>query len=115
VSAAQAAAKAWLALVDAGNYDASWDNAALVFRTRVEKPAWGTAVRKTRGPLEPLGPRKLLSATFATTLPNAPRGAYVVIQYETKAAGGLTVVETVTPMKDPDGKWRVSGYYIRPK
>ena len=57
----------------------------------------------------------MTSATFATTLPNAPKGSYVVIQYETKAAGGMTVTETVTPMRDPDGKWRVSGYYIRPK
>jgi len=24
-------------------------------------------------------------------------------------------VETVTPMKDTDGTWRVSGYYIRPE
>ncbi|MGB6002321.1 MAG: DUF4019 domain-containing protein, partial [Thermoanaerobaculia bacterium] len=24
-----------------------------------------------------------------------------------------TAIETVTPMKDEDGKWRVSGYFIR--
>ncbi|HEY8105234.1 MAG TPA: DUF4019 domain-containing protein [Gemmatimonadales bacterium] len=115
VPAAQTAATAWLALVDTGDYDGSWDHAALAFRTRVEKPTWGPMVRKARESIEPLGPRKLMTATFATTLPNAPKGSYVVIQYETKAADGQTVVETVTPMKDPDGKWRVSGYYIRPK
>jgi hypothetical protein len=29
--------------------------------------------------------------------------------FENKAAA----VETVTPMADPDGAWRVSGYFIR--
>ena len=24
-----------------------------------------------------------------------------------------TAIETVTPMRAPDGKWRVSGYFIR--
>ena len=24
-----------------------------------------------------------------------------------------SAVETVTPMKDPDGEWRVSGYFIK--
>ncbi len=115
VSAAQPVATAWLALLDARDYDGSWDQAALAFRTAVERPAWGVMVRQVRGPIDPLGPRKLVSATFASTLPNAPKGSYVVIQYETKAGNGRTVVETVTPMRDPDGKWRVSGYYIRLK
>ena len=58
VTAAQAAATAWLALVDSGDYDGSWDHAALAFRTRVEKPAWGSMVRKARQSIDPLGPRK---------------------------------------------------------
>jgi uncharacterized protein DUF3175 len=28
---------------------------------------------------------------------------------------GKTVIETVTPARDPDGRWRVAGYYIRPE
>jgi hypothetical protein len=30
-------------------------------------------------------------------------------------AGDRTIVETVTPMRESDGRWRVSGYYIRPR
>jgi hypothetical protein len=37
-----------------------------------------------------------------------------VLQYRTKVARGREVVETVTPMRLPDGSWRVSGYYVRP-
>lgn len=65
--------------------------------------------RQCACPLEPVGARKLLSASFQSKLPNAPPGEYVVLQYQTQADGSKTVVETVTPMKDKDGSWRVSG------
>jgi hypothetical protein len=115
VSAAEAAAEAWLRLVDARHYDQSWDSAAAVFRSAVTKPAWSGAVREGRAPFEPLGQRSLLGATYSTELPNVPPGEYVVLQYRTKAGNGKTVVETVTPSKDTDGRWRVAGYYVRPE
>lgn len=114
IAAAQAAARTWLALVDRGQYPASWDSAAVGFKHGVTKSAWGDAVRQARGALEPFGERNLTSAGYTTSLPNAPKGQYVVLQYETKVRGGKTVVEAVTPAKDPDGVWRVSGYYVRP-
>lgn len=48
-----------------------------------------------------------------TQLPGAPDGEYAVIQFETSFANKKSAIETVTPMKDPDGKWRVSGYFIK--
>ena len=115
VAAAGVVAQAWLRLVDAGRYGESWDSAAAVFRDAVTKPAWESAVREGRAPFEPFGRRELLAGSFQTQLPNAPPGEYVVLQYRTKVARGRTVVETVTPMKDRDGRWRVSGYYVRPE
>ena len=112
---ARAAADAWLVLVDATQYDASWDSAAGPFRAAITRPAWQTAVLKARGPFGPIRRRALLGATYRTDLPGAPAGEYVVMQYESDVAGGHKVVETVTPMREPDGHWRVSGYYIRPK
>ena len=38
---------------------------------------------------------------------------YVVIQFNTVFENKAKAVETITPMKDPDGKWEVSGYYIK--
>jgi uncharacterized protein DUF4019 len=115
VSEAQGAAQAWLQLVDAGRYDQSWDSAAAVFRSAVTKPQWDGAVKEGRAPFEPLGQRTLVAATYTTHLPTVPPGQYVVIQYRTKAGQGKTVIETVTPARDPDGRWRVAGYYIRPE
>ena len=37
----------------------------------------------------------------------------MVIQYETSFERKKHGTETVTPMKDRDGEWRVSGYYIK--
>jgi hypothetical protein len=115
VAAAQAAAGPWLALVDHQRYGESWDSAAAPFRAAVSKAEWENAVRRARGPYEPLGRRKLRSATYTTALPNVPSGQYVVLQYDTEAAGGGGVIETITPMKEADSRWRVSGYYIRPR
>lgn len=52
-------------------------------------------------------------STYTKKLPGAPDGEYVVIQYESSFEHKQSAVETVTPMLDKDGKWRVSGYYIK--
>jgi hypothetical protein len=57
--------------------------------------------------------RKVKSATFARTLPGAPDGEYVVIQFESQFENKAAAIETVTPMHDKDGTWRVSGYFIK--
>jgi hypothetical protein len=57
--------------------------------------------------------RKLKSKQYTRTLPGAPDGEYVVIQYETTFENKQSATETVTPMLDKDGVWRVSGYYIK--
>jgi hypothetical protein len=55
----------------------------------------------------------VISATYVTSLPGAPDREYVVVQFQTSYEKKKDAIESVTPMKDSDGKWRVSGYYIR--
>jgi len=57
--------------------------------------------------------RELKSTRYTTSAPGAPDGQYVIIQYNTTFEKKMSAVETVTPMLDQDGKWRVSGYYIK--
>lgn len=113
VPAARAAAEAWLALVDAGNYPGSWDAAAALFRNAVPKATWVQQIGAARGAVGANTSRSFQSATPASTLPGAPDGAYVVLQYKAGFAQKASAIETITPMKDPDGVWRVSGYYIK--
>jgi len=114
LGAATQAAEVWLALVDGRSYGQSWEAAAPLLQEAVTKAAWTETVTQVRGPLEPFGPRTLLGAQLRTSLPKAPPGSYVVLQYRTRVSQGREVIETVVPMLQPDGSWRVSGYHVRP-
>jgi hypothetical protein len=114
VAAAQAAALAWLSLIDNGSIAASWDSSSAAFRAAVSRTDWTAAVHSARDPFEPFGARQLALSRYTTQLPGAPAGQYVLLQFETGVSQGRRVVETVVPMVDPDGQWRVSGYYVRP-
>ena len=107
------AAKAWLQLVDEGMYDESWQEAASTFRKNVGKSQWRKMAQGVREPLGALQTRELESAKYTSTLPGAPDGEYVIVQFKTKYANKASAVETLTPMKDTDGVWRVSGYFVR--
>jgi hypothetical protein len=113
VAKAQTAAKNWLALTDTGKYAQSWDNASDLFKAIITKSDWEKALRAIRSPLGILKSRTVKSTTFTRTLPGAPDGEYVVIQYNTQFANKSSALETVTPMHEKDGSWRVAGYYIK--
>ena len=81
--AAVAASGAWLSLVDRGDYAESWNQAAGLFKTAVTKEQWQNTVKAVRVPLGKVMVRKLKSKQYTKTLPGAPDGEYVVIQYET--------------------------------
>ena len=107
------AAEGWLALVDAGKYEESWKAASGFFKSAVPQGQWEQSLKAVRSPLGKLVSRKLLSKTYMTSLPGAPDGEYLVIQFETSFQNKKSAIETITPMKEKDGKWRVSGYYIK--
>lgn len=110
---AQKSAEVWLALADVGKYAETWDEAAAYFKNAVTKERWVNAMKSVRAPLGAVRVRKLRSATYTKTLPGAPDGEYVVIKYDTSFENKESAVETITPMLDKDGKWRVSGYFIK--
>lgn len=110
---AQQAAESWLALVDSGKYGESWEQASQFFKAAVTKEQWQSALRASREPLGKVLSRNLKSAVFTKTLPGAPDGEYVVIQYDSSFEHKHSAVETITPMLEKDGKWKVSGYYIK--
>ena len=110
---ASAVAEKWLALLDEGKYAESWDESAELFRKNVTRIKWAATMRDIRTPLGKVESRVKQDADYRTSLPGAPDGEYVVIIFKTTYANKKNAIETVTPMKDKDGKWRVSGYYIK--
>ncbi len=113
IAKAEAAAGQWLALTDSASYAASWEQAAGMFKAAVSKANWENALQGVRTPLGVVKSRRLKSAQFTKSLPGAPDGEYVVVQFETQFENKASAVETVTPQKDKDNSWRVSGYYIK--
>ncbi|HPI93415.1 MAG TPA: DUF4019 domain-containing protein [Deltaproteobacteria bacterium] len=106
------AALQWLAMVDEGDYAGSLRESAAYFRGAVGEDQWEQAMTGIRTPLGKALSRTLKNAEHRTSLPGAPDGDYVVIQFETTFENRNTAVETVTPMLEKDGIWRVAGYYI---
>lgn len=110
---AQSAGEQWLALVDAGKYAESYDAAAPMFKGALTKPDWQKALNAARTPLGSNVSRRLASATYATSLPGAPAGKYVVMQFNTSFQNKKQAVETLTLALSDDGEWRSTGYFIK--
>jgi hypothetical protein len=111
--AAAAVAQKWLALVDMGKYSESWREAAEYFRRAITQDQWEQLLQSVRMPLGKVISRELKTKVYQTTLPSAPDGQYVVIQFETSFENKKSAIETIIPMFENDGQWRVSGYYIK--
>lgn len=107
------ASLAWLALVDAGDYAGGWSAGASVLQDTVPKEQFGTTLGAHRGSFGAVQSRRFAKAEYTTVLPGAADGEYVVIEYHTAFEQKAEAVETITPMLDWDGTWKVSGYYVR--
>ncbi len=112
-NAALKSAKAWLALVDSEKYEESWDEAAEYFKGAVPKEQWQQSMQSVRKPIGKNISRKLQSKLYLTSLPGGPDGEYVVIKFDSSFENKKNALETVTPMLDKDGKWRISGYFMK--
>jgi hypothetical protein len=110
---AVSAAEKWLSMVDEGKYSDSWQGAAEYLRNAISQEQWNRSLQAVRKPLGKIVSRQMKTATYRTSLPGAPDGEYVVIKFDTSFENKKAAIETVTPMMDQDGTWRVSGYYIK--
>jgi hypothetical protein len=107
------AARAWLALVDEGRYEKSWDSSAALLRRAVTSERWAQQVGAAREPLGSVVSRSLTQEDRVTELPGAPDGEYAVLVFESVFDHKRRAVEQVTLLLEDHGAWRVAGYYIR--
>ncbi len=106
-------ALAWLKIVDEGRFGQSWEEAAPVFKEAITKDQWLQALGAARSPLGTCLSRKRSARRLVESLPGAPKGPYVVIQFASAFQEKADAVETITPAWGADGRWRVAGYYIK--
>jgi len=116
--AAVASMETWLHAIDAGKYAESWDEASASFQKTLSAKQWVAALDSVRIPLGKCKDRKLASALHQTEVPSpsgTQKGDFVVAQFNSSFENLAYAVETVSFEKAPDGTWKASGYYIKPK
>ncbi len=111
-AAARKDADAWLAILDAGSYAETWEEASAHFRDVVPKEKWLADISALRTKVGALGGRELASAAWKESLPDAPAGEYVLLTFRTTFATKGRATETVSCVREKDA-WRVDGYFIR--
>lgn len=105
--------KAWLVLVDAGDYEDAWNSTDKSMQTALPEDALAKAIEKARGPFGKVVERSLKHVQSATQLPGVPDGHYVVAQFATHFANKAEGIETLVSSQGSDGSWRVAGYFVR--
>ena len=110
---AQKAAEQWLALVDAGKYGESWDEAAQMFKSAVSRKDFLSTTRETRASFGKVASRKLASAHELKNIPGLPPGEYFAVQFRSSFEKLPAATEVVIPTLEKDGKWRVSQYVVQ--
>ena len=106
------AAKEWLRIVDSGEYAKSWEKSDSFFKSQLTQEKWAVALKEVRSPLGAVVSRIELGAKEYSTLPGAPDGQYLVIQFQTDFQNKKTSTEILTLSKS-SGDWLPIGYFIK--
>jgi len=113
-SGALAAAKDWVAEIDAGKYEQSYDEGCVALHNKVAHDEWLTVLKALRPSLGPLVSRKVASTNYKPDGYEGLQGECVVIAYNTVFAKMPSELEVVV-MKREDGKWLGAGYNAQPQ
>jgi len=115
IKEARSASLEWLGKLDKNWYVQSYDELAAYSKERITSAQWQADMATYRKPLGSVESRKEIYAFYEPEFPNAPKSEYMVIQYGTlfSAAPKSVVVEAITLMKQEDGSWKVSGYFMK--
>lgn len=105
--ASEEAARAWLTLTDANDWQASYAATGSQFRELNTLEMWSDASDQARAPLGPLVSREAIAYRNL----NAPPHGYLEVQFRTDFEQRKGVVETVV-LERENGELRVVGYQI---
>ncbi|WP_299495044.1 DUF4019 domain-containing protein [uncultured Shewanella sp.] len=102
----------WLSIIDTGAYAESWQQAAPLFKTQLTQQRWVETLEGIRAPLGQVISRSAFSSGSYSSLPGAPDGEYMVLQYQTQFQHKATSTEILTLSKK-SGQWLTVGYFIK--
>jgi hypothetical protein len=105
------AGRAWLKLLDQGNYGESWETATKFIQYTLTKEEWIQSMDILRKPLGSMIDRTLVDMRVAMNPPNVPEGEYMILVFDTKFSSGTTAKELLT-MQEHQGVWRLYTYSL---
>ena len=98
--------------LDREYYDQSWTKGDQIFQHTITKEEWTKALIKNRKPLGKVNSRKLKDQRPAMDPQGLPRGAYMVVEYDTSFENAPSSGELLTLRRGSDGAWRVLTYQV---
>lgn len=113
VTLAKKAALAWLALVDAGKFETTWDEAAGSFQKAQPKAEWAKGLGGARPTMGKLVVRTLLNHEVRTSLPNLPPAKYITVRFTTVFEKHANGSESVTLVRDGTRGFRMMSYLLK--
>lgn len=113
VALAKKAALDWLALSDAGKFDATWDEAATMFQKAQNKGAWAKGLGDARPTMGKLINRSFLNSEIRTSLPGVPPGKYITVRFNSVFEKHKDGAESVTLIKDGTRGFRMMSYFLK--
>ena len=106
---AESAARRYLTLIDARQFDKTWEEAGPALKASSSRFVW-TNTLKVASVLKPPSARQVEGFGFTPRVDaNAPEGEYVLVQFRSHA-GNTTLIEKVVLQKD-QGTWKIGGYF----
>lgn len=111
---ATAAARAWLAAIDAEKYQQSYDAGCIAFHEKVASDKWILVLRTIRMPEGTVVSRKESGHTYKPDGFEGLDGQCMIITYDTSFSKLPSAVEQVV-VKRENGKWLGAGYIVGPK
>lgn len=107
-TAKENAAREWLALVDAANWQGSYDAAGRSFQAPNTVDGWREASELARVPLGGV----LMREAIQFQAVNAPPNGFQIVRFRTNFEEREGVIESVTLERENDD-WKVVGYFIQ--
>lgn len=107
------AAKAWLSLVDKGEYAKSWENGSLTFKITITEAHWQRLMKAIREPLGKVESRELLEQRPSKDPKGLPRGEYMVIFFKSHFSNRKDAHELITLVLESSGEWKVLTYQVQ--
>lgn len=101
------AARNWLFLVDAGDWQASWQATSRTFRSLNTQERWAEVAASVQAPLGPLIGHELISEEF---VPAPPMG-YQMVKFRSRYTNRPDAVISIS-LEREDDRWKVVGIVI---